>query len=156
MYTVDFLTKKKAKDEGEIPQYYVISNHEPIVPVEVWDFVQAELADVKQGRCSSSRTREFSGKIMCGQCGSWYGSKTWHAGSKYEKRIWRCNHKYAGKTKCATPHLTDQQIKATFTQALENLAAHSTAHTDIDLLVRERFDTNALKHKNKHSQGKST
>ncbi|MCK7662814.1 recombinase family protein [Corynebacterium sp. CCM 9185] len=82
MFTADFLTKKQIRNGGEMPQYYVTGNHEPIVPVEVWDFVQAELADVKKGRRSSSRSREFSGKIKCGQCGSWHGSKTWHAGTK--------------------------------------------------------------------------
>ena len=30
-YTVDFLTKKKKINEGEIPQYYVEGNHEAIV-----------------------------------------------------------------------------------------------------------------------------
>lgn len=146
-YTADFLTKKQVKNEGEVPQYYVTANHEPIVPTEVWDFVQAELADVREGRRSSSRTREFSGKIKCGQCGSWYGSKTWHAGSKYEKRIWRCNQKYSGNEKCATPHLTDQQIKDTFTQALQQLAARSKTSIDVDGLVLERFETSDLEAK---------
>lgn len=100
-----------------------------------------------KGRRSSSRTREFSGKIKCGQCGSWYGSKTWHAGSKYEKRVWRCNHKYSGNEKCATPHLTDQQIKDTFTQALQQLEARSKTSVDVDALVRERFETSNLEAK---------
>ena len=81
---------------------------------------------------------------MCGQCGSWYGSKTWHAGSKYEKRIWRCNHKYAGKMKCTTPHLTDQQIKDTFAEALRQLAAKRSAAVDVEPLVLKRFNTNSL------------
>ena len=29
-YTVDFLTKKKKKNEGEVPQYYVRNSHEAI------------------------------------------------------------------------------------------------------------------------------
>lgn len=143
-YNADFLTKKQVKNEGEVPQYYVTGNHEPIIPIEVWDFVQAELADVKKGRRSSSRSREFSGKIKCGQCGAWYGSKTWHAGSKYEKRIWRCNHKYAGTEKCSTPHLTDQQIKDTFTHALTQLAAKKNVAVDVDALILKRFDTRDL------------
>ena len=30
-FTVDFLTKKVKKNEGELPQYYVSNNHEPII-----------------------------------------------------------------------------------------------------------------------------
>ncbi len=28
VYTTDFLSKKKKKNEGEVPQYYVEGNHE--------------------------------------------------------------------------------------------------------------------------------
>ena len=30
-FTVDFLTKKFKKNEGEVPQYYVEASHEPII-----------------------------------------------------------------------------------------------------------------------------
>lgn len=36
-YTVDFLTKKKKVNEGEIPQYYVEGNHEAIIQPEVFE-----------------------------------------------------------------------------------------------------------------------
>ena len=42
-YTVDFLTKKKKVNEGEIPQYYVEGDHEPIIDPAVFDRVQIEL-----------------------------------------------------------------------------------------------------------------
>lgn len=73
-YTVDFLTKKKKVNEGEIPQYYVEGNHEAIVSPEVYDMVQREM----ESRCKNKRhsgVHMFSGKIRCGNCGSWYGSK---------------------------------------------------------------------------------
>ena len=122
-YTADFLTKRQIANQGEVPQYYVTGNHEAIINPAVWDFVQAELAAIKKGRRSASRQRTFSGKILCGQCGSWYGSKTWHAGSKYEKRVWRCNHKYDGDTICTTPHLSDQQLQEAFVEAVRMMLA---------------------------------
>ncbi|MDK7230375.1 recombinase family protein [Pauljensenia sp. UMB1177] len=30
-FTTDFLTKKMKVNEGEVPQYYVTGNHEPII-----------------------------------------------------------------------------------------------------------------------------
>ena len=40
VYTTDFLTKKKKKNEGEVPQYYVEGNHEAIIPPTQFDRVQ--------------------------------------------------------------------------------------------------------------------
>ena len=34
-YTVDFLTKKKVKNRGIVPQYYIEDDHEPIIPKEL-------------------------------------------------------------------------------------------------------------------------
>ena len=130
-YTADFLTKRQVTNEGEVPQYYVTGNHEAIINPAVWDFVQAELAAIKKGRRSASRQRTFSGKIKCGQCGSWYGSKTWHAGTKYEKRIWRCNNKYAGNQPCGTPHLTDKQIQTAFLDAVQQMLSDQDQGEDM-------------------------
>lgn len=144
-YITDFLTKKQVKNEGEVPQYYVTGNHEPIITPAVWDLVQAELAAPATGRRSSSRQRIFSGKIRCAQCGAWYGSKTWHAGTKYEKRIWRCNHKYAGGTPCATPHVSDEQITAAFLDAVHHLlASRDQVDELVDKAVRAELDTTDL------------
>ncbi len=111
----------------------------------MWDFVQAELAAHGTGRRSTSRQRTFSGKIRCAQCGAWYGSKTWHAGSKYEKRIWRCNHKYAGTTPCSTPHVSDEQITAAFLDAVYIvLASRNQVDDVIDRAVAAELDTTDL------------
>lgn len=42
-YTVDFLTKKRVKNNGIVPQYYVENNHEAIIPREIYMQVQEEL-----------------------------------------------------------------------------------------------------------------
>ena len=38
-FTVDFLTKKRKVNEGEVPQYYVKHSHEPIITPEEFDKV---------------------------------------------------------------------------------------------------------------------
>ncbi|HEX3037802.1 MAG TPA: recombinase family protein, partial [Oscillospiraceae bacterium] len=40
-FTVDFLTKKRKANEGEVPQYYVTNSHPSIVSEEVFDLVQS-------------------------------------------------------------------------------------------------------------------
>lgn len=42
VFTVDYLTKRKKKNNGEVTRYYVEGSHEPIIPPEVWERVQAE------------------------------------------------------------------------------------------------------------------
>lgn len=109
-------------------------------------FRKAELATVGKGRRSASHQRTFSGKIKCGECGSWYGSKTWHSGSKYEKRVWRCNHKYRVETVCSTPHLRDKQIEEAFIAAVHQLLTERDHHDDVleTELLRE-LDTTDLR-----------
>lgn len=118
-YTVDFLTKKKKANEGEIPQYYVHNNHEAIISEETFDRVQREMAKRGVGRNRISSVSIFSSRLKCGCCGSWYGSKVWHSNSKYKRTIWQCNHKF--KEKCHTPHLTEDEIKEIFIEATNQL-----------------------------------
>ena len=42
-FTVDFLTKKQKKNEGEVPQYYVENSHPAIIDPAEWKLVQREL-----------------------------------------------------------------------------------------------------------------
>lgn len=145
-YTVDFLTKKKKINEGEIPQYYVEGNHEAIISPEVFELVQQELELRKQSRGRHSGVHLFSGKICCGQCGEWYGSKTWHSNSKYRRVVWQCNHKFYGDQKCTTPHLTDDDIKGLFVSAVNQLITQKDAIiTALTASLDTAFDLTALK-----------
>ena len=96
-FTVDFLTKKKKANEGEIPQYYVKDNHEAIIDPETFEMVQTLMATRKKGRNRKSSVSIFSSKVKCGDCGNWYGPKVWHSNDAYRKVIWQCNHKFDGQ-----------------------------------------------------------
>ncbi len=119
-FTVDFLSKKRKKNEGEIPQYYVTGNHEAIIPPATFDLVQAEIERRRSGKRYSGVTI-FSHRIKCGQCGNWFGSKVWHSTDKYRRRIYQCNHKFEGAKKCSTPHLAEDEIKTAFIKAVNKL-----------------------------------
>ena len=147
-YTVDFLTKKQKKNNGEIQQFYVEDCHPAIIPPAVFDMVQRQLEVRHPGKDRQSCASVFSGKIVCGDCGSYFGSKVWHSNDKYRRVIWQCNHKFNG-VKCATPHLTDQQLQSLFVTAAnkilvekDTLAAAFEAIRDrvfcVDELIAER------------------
>lgn len=123
-YTIDFLTKKRKKNEGEVPQYYVKNSHEAIISPEVYDLTQNELKNRAKGNFNHSSASPFSSKIICGECGGFYGSKVWHSNDKYRKVIWQCNKKFKNKEKCKTPHLNEDQIKDEFIKAFNNLISN--------------------------------
>lgn len=117
-FTVDFLTKKRKVNEGEVPQYYVEHSHEPIITPEEFDKVQTELARRKRISRQYNGKSIFSSRIVCGDCGSYFGSKVWNSTSKYRRVIWQCNSKFKGEHKCETPHLDEETIKTRFVTAL--------------------------------------
>jgi site-specific DNA recombinase len=120
-FTVDFLTKKKKINEGEIPQYYVKNSHSAIITPEVFDLVQHEFKKRKNVKGYKTGGGCFSGRIVCGECGSFYGSRVWHSTSKYRKVIWQCNAKFKNDTKCSTPHLYEDTLKQAFIDAFNSL-----------------------------------
>ncbi len=130
-YTEDFLTKKYVKNQGELQQFYVKNSHEAIIDPVVFDFVQMEMKRKKKGS-----GRLFSGKVICGDCGGYYGPKVWNSTDKYRKVIYQCNDKYGKRHKgleeketadqeimdrdtadqekrsfCQTPHKTEEELK---------------------------------------------
>ncbi len=120
-FTVDFLTKKRKINEGEIPQYYVEHSHDAIISPSEFELVQAEFLRRKSlGKQYNSKSI-FAVRIVCGDCGNYYGSKVWHSTSKYRRVIWQCNHKFKNGEKCTTPHLYEEHIKDKFLSACNKL-----------------------------------
>ena len=121
-FTVDFLQKKKKANEGEVPQYYVENSHPAIVTEEVFDLVQHELRRRQQKGRHTSAASIFSNRIVCGECGAYYGSKVWHSTDAYRSRIWRCNRKYETKgSPCPSPHLREAELQNAFLKAINQV-----------------------------------
>ena len=121
-YTEDFLTKRQIPNKGVLPQYYVEGNHEAIIPPETFELVQLELERRKSKGGRYSGVDIFASRIVCGECGAYYGSKIWHSNqAKYRRIIYRCNQKYGGDKPCSTPHVTEEQLKQGFVVALNKL-----------------------------------
>lgn len=95
-YTVDFLTKKRVKNNGIVPQYYVEGSHEAIIPREIFMQVQEELIRRRIVHTSPngknrtfSSTHCFSNMIFCGGCGEFYRRIHWNNRGK-KSVVWRC------------------------------------------------------------------
>jgi len=95
-FTVDFLTKKRVKNEGHVPQYYVENSHEAIIPKELFLQAQEELhrrnniytGTDKNKRIYSSKYA-LSTITFCGDCGDIYRRVYWNIHGRKEF-VWRC------------------------------------------------------------------
>ena len=116
-FTVDFLEKKMKPNEGEVPQYYVEGSHPHIIEPDEWEQVQAEIKRRKTlGRAYSGKS-VLSAKLICEDCGGFYGSKVWHSTDRYRRTIWQCNSKFANEERCHTPTMDTETVQTLFIKA---------------------------------------
>lgn len=144
-FCTNFLTKKMKVNEGEVPQYYVENSHPAIIPEEIHDMVQYEMEARKNARGKHFGQYLFSGKLLCGCCGNKFGRKVWHSNDPYRRVIWRCNAKFSNQEKCATPHVTEEEVQQAFLKAANQLLSDKTGIiTDCKILITILCDTHEL------------
>lgn len=141
-YTVDFLTKKRVKNKGYAPQYYIEDNHEAIIPKELFHQVQVEKArraslnksavTRKKNKAKKEKSKYSSKYILtdllvCGECGHAYRRQTW---SKYGQKtaVWRCEDrlKNGSKSPCKhSPTLKEEQLHDAIMKGINDVIENS-------------------------------
>lgn len=137
-YTVDFLTKKRVKNNGIVPQYYIEDNHEAIIPKELFYKVQEEKARraslnkaavTRKANKLKKEKSKFSSKyalteiLVCAECGHPYRRQTW---SKYGQKsaVWRCENRLKNGTKASCKHsptLKEEPLHNAIMTAINNV-----------------------------------
>ena len=130
-YTVDFLTKKRVKNNGIVPQYYVENSHEPIIPHELFMQVQEEMvrrANLRGGK--DGKKRVYSSKyalssiVYCGQCGDIYRRVHWN-NRGYKSIVWRCVSRLEEKgSECTAPTINEETLQTAVVKAINELLAN--------------------------------
>ncbi|MGB4537415.1 MAG: zinc ribbon domain-containing protein, partial [Bacilli bacterium] len=94
------------------------NSHPAIIERDMWELVQVEMERRDNLGAKYSATDIFSSKLVCSDCGGFYGKKKWHSNTAYERFVYQCNSKFQkGKCRCQTPHLTEAEIKEKFIEA---------------------------------------
>lgn len=156
MFTTDFLQKKRKINEGEVPQYYVENSHPAIISRELFDRVQAEMQRRKGLDMVYRYTSVFSARIVCGDCGSFYGPKIWDSTNQFRRKVYQCNQKYEGDHVCRTPHVTEEEIKDSFLEAFNKLILEKDALLeDCETMRAFLMDTTAIDQKIEQLQTQS-
>lgn len=126
VFTVDYLTKRKKLNEGEVPQYYVEGSHEGIISAEMYEQAQARFDEGRSGLPSDPL---FEKRLVCGRCGGVYAPKVWHSTRGFRKAVWKCPNIGCepsvgcepNKLGCAAPHLVEAEIRLIFVKAVNSL-----------------------------------
>lgn len=91
-YLEDHISKKRRKNRGEKPRYFVENTHEAIIDMETFQFVQDEMARRKELGALANKSLNitcFTGKLKCPHC----GVSLMHNSRKREKGTedyWKC------------------------------------------------------------------
>lgn len=119
-YLQDHITKKRKKNRGELPQYFVADTHEPIIDMETFQYVQDEIARRKELGAFANKSLNitcFTSKIKCGNCGCSFMHNTRKNRAKdaplgYEKyTTWGCGTKKKKGGRCPMKEIPERQLK---------------------------------------------
>jgi len=114
-YITDHITKASRKNNGELPQYFIQDDHEPIISREMFEAVQVEHARrLAKYASPKGETSELTSLIRCGICGHNYRRKR-----AAVRRLWCCStYNKRGKKYCASNSIPETTLKDACSQVL--------------------------------------
>ena len=129
-YTIDFLNKKRGRNNGTLPQYYIEDDHEAIIPKELFMSVQEEMArrsserDLNGRRQGFSANRAFSHMVTCECCGEHFRRLHWNNRGK-KTIVWRCKTRLEDKTRCSARTVSEDTLQEAFVEAINEMLGNS-------------------------------
>ena len=126
-YTPDYLSHRKKCNRGEEDFIVLRDHHEPIVSRETFERAQMELKNrspAPQNRKRQSVRYCFSGRIVCGCCGSRFVARTKSRKDKSRYRAWRCYEAALhGPSGCAVGRqVPDEALREALRQVVRDLS----------------------------------
>jgi len=153
-FSEDLFTRRRIKNDGQLPKYYVHNCHPAIIDRETFQKVQEEIARRSSIRRTSTRTKTELGKycgkyvlselLVCGECGSPYRRVIWT--QKGEKRVvWRCiNRLEHGKRICKhSPTWDEKDIHTAVISAINERLDRQEAKKALDMSLSAALAGNA-------------
>jgi len=130
-YTTEVLPYTKKRNRGEIPQFFIKDNHEPIITREQREMVREiyEYRKNQMGVDDSGKYQnryEFSSKIICRECGGNFRRQKIYIGKPYEKVQWSCKNHIENNRICRTKPMREDAIKAAYLKMWNKLVSNHT------------------------------
>ena len=136
--TVDCIEKKRKKNTGEAPMYYVQNSHPAIIDRVTFNKVQEELARRRAKSPASTKSSiTATGKysryaltdvLICGECGTRYRRVTWSRNG-VKRIVWRCISRLDyGKKYCKeSPTVFEDKLKEAIVRAINKFNEQDNA-----------------------------
>ncbi|HEZ7991214.1 MAG TPA: recombinase family protein, partial [Ruminococcus sp.] len=119
-YTIDCISHKAVKNNGERPMYYVSDCHPAIIDKATFNIVQQEIArrNAKRSVCTNTVTEQgrYNSKyaltelLICGECSTAYRRCRWTSHNR-DRTVWRCiNRLEHGPKYCKSPTIDEEPL----------------------------------------------
>lgn len=127
-YKKSYVDKKAYKNNGEKPQVLIKNNHEAIIDRATFARAQELVNKRKDQRNSGTSKDSFVGRVICADCGGYFGHKSWTSRGRIKYCMWVCNNKYTDETsftddKCKTANLRQEWLEEGYLVAINQLLA---------------------------------
>lgn len=127
--TTEGVPFRKKRNNGELPQYLIQDNHEPIISREEAEAVRKLCAYRKEQQCVENtevyqNRYAFSSRIRCGECGSTFRRQKICIGKPYERVQWCCYKHILDKKNCGQKAIWEDDIQCLFTRMWNRLAGN--------------------------------
>lgn len=145
--TTEVLPFKRKPNKGQLPQYLIEDNHEPLITREQAEAVM-EIFEYRRKQMGMDDLEKyqsryaFSSKILCGECGSTFRRQKIYIGKPYEKIQWSCHRHIEDSTRCSQKAVREDDIKWAFTVMWNKLISNYTEMLIplLDTLKKLRID----------------
>lgn len=137
-FVEDFLTKKRVKNRGELPKYYVTGGHSAIITPVLFDYVQELLDAEKIMNFRKSGNSIMSSKLICGKCGKLYGRRIIRSNDKYRHVVWECRNKYKKEIRCKNIFFHEKDIPILWNKILsEGLKRNPSSKIIVEMILEK-------------------
>lgn len=128
-YTTEGVPFIRKTNRGELPQYFIQDDHEPIITREEATAVRQIYAYRREQRggedTSVYQNRYiFSGRIVCGECSTNFRRQKIYIGKPYEKIQWCCYQHIKDSAKCGQKAVREDLIQEAFIRLWNRLASN--------------------------------
>ncbi|MBE7004164.1 MAG: recombinase family protein [Ruminococcaceae bacterium] len=138
-YTPDYLDHAKKYNRGAEEKVYIKDHHPEIAIIDrdLWNRTQAELERrtiTKEMKSKHSNRYWCSGKLICGDCGSRFVSRTKHLKNGTTYKSWRCIQSarfgtvkydpYGNKIGCEGKSIGDRTLRYMVAYTVNDIMAH--------------------------------
>ena len=113
-------------NRGEVDQFYEENHHDAIVSREVFDAVSKVInqehkeKNRSEGNLKYQNRYAFSGKLLCGECGSVFKRRINITG-KLKYPAWVCSVHHKDRTRCSMKYVRESVLETAFTTVMNKL-----------------------------------